>query len=246
MSRTTTETIESMFLRQRPAPKPMEPLMKPLRRAIHLPKSVICWLYGAYLTLRYVDQPSVFPAFTFSRLTPVKISKAEGSRISVQGQIRIAPWLGHYPISIRMGQEASLVVRGDFILGDDVHIRIGHNASLILGGKENESGSGITARCVILVSQKIEIGKDVMIAWDTFITDSDWHTIEGQSSVQTTVIGDHVWIGTGAKILKGCRIGNHSIVAAGAVVTSGVYPNRALLGGVPAQILRNDIADWSR
>lgn len=51
------------------------------------------------------------------------------------------------------------------------------------------------------------------------------------------VIGDDVWIGYGATILSGVRIGQGAVVAAGAVVSSDVPPY-AVVGGVPAKVLK--------
>ncbi len=51
------------------------------------------------------------------------------------------------------------------------------------------------------------------------------------------VIEDDVWVGTGAIILHGVRIGRGAIVAAGAVVTQDVQPY-AIVGGVPAKLLK--------
>ncbi len=50
-------------------------------------------------------------------------------------------------------------------------------------------------------------------------------------------IGHDVWIGTSAVILRGVKIGNGAIVAAGAVVTKDV-PAFAIVGGIPAKILK--------
>lgn len=50
-------------------------------------------------------------------------------------------------------------------------------------------------------------------------------------------IGDDVWIGTNALVLDGVSIGNHAVVAAGAVVTKDV-PEYAIVGGVPAKIIK--------
>lgn len=51
------------------------------------------------------------------------------------------------------------------------------------------------------------------------------------------VIGDDVWIGYGATILSGVRIGQGAVVAAGAVVTKDVPPY-AVVGGVPAKVIK--------
>ena len=50
-------------------------------------------------------------------------------------------------------------------------------------------------------------------------------------------IGDDVWIGANAVVLPGVTIGNHSVVAAGAIVTKDV-PQGSLVAGVPAKILK--------
>ena len=57
--------------------------------------------------------------------------------------------------------------------------------------------------------------------------------VEGRYSV---VIGDDVWIGAGAAILGGVRIGTGAVIAAGAVVTHDVPPY-AIVGGVPAKAI---------
>ena len=57
-------------------------------------------------------------------------------------------------------------------------------------------------------------------------------------STKPVVIDDDVWIGANAVILPGVRIGTHSIVAAGAVVTKDV-PDYSLVAGVPAKILKD-------
>lgn len=63
-----------------------------------------------------------------------------------------------------------------------------------------------------------------------------------KSDDQPVRIGDDVWVGAGAIILKGVTIGRGAIIAAGAVVSKNI-PAYAIVGGVPAQVIRYR---WSR
>ena len=56
-------------------------------------------------------------------------------------------------------------------------------------------------------------------------------------STKPVVIGDDVWIGSNAVILPGVTIGQHVVVAAGAVVTKDVPPY-SLVGGIPAKEIK--------
>lgn len=89
----------------------------------------------------------------------------------------------------------------------------------------------------------ITIGADCAISWGVIVMDSDVHSIDGRRRTAPVVIGDRVWLGQGARILKGVTIGSGAVVAAGSVVTKDV-PERALVGGVPARVIRRDVS-WS-
>jgi acetyltransferase-like isoleucine patch superfamily enzyme len=51
------------------------------------------------------------------------------------------------------------------------------------------------------------------------------------------VIERNVWIAAGATVIGGVIVGEHSVVAAGSVVTKDVPPN-SLVGGNPARVIR--------
>lgn len=62
---------------------------------------------------------------------------------------------------------------------------------------------------------------------------------------EKTVVGNDVWIGTGAILLDGVKIGNGAVVGASSVVTKDV-PDFAIVAGVPAKVIRyRDIQDSS-
>jgi len=89
-------------------------------------------------------------------------------------------------------------------------------------------------------SEKIEIGQDCMIAPFVYIVDSD-HSIDkgspmnSQPNITAPIkIGNDVWIGTGAKILKGVTVGNGAVIAAGALVKDDVA-DYEIVGGIPAK-----------
>jgi acetyltransferase-like isoleucine patch superfamily enzyme len=93
----------------------------------------------------------------------------------------------------------------------------------------------------IFASNSIEIGDDCMIAPFVYLVDSD-HGISRSERMNKQAnqaapikIGNDVWIGTGAKILKGVTIGDGAIIAAGAVVKDDV-PAYKIVGGIPAKI----------
>ncbi|MBK6263778.1 acyltransferase [Marivirga sp. S37H4] len=92
----------------------------------------------------------------------------------------------------------------------------------------------------IFASEKISIGDDCLIAPFVYIVDSDHSAEKGklinqQPNMTSAVkIGNDVWIGTGAKILKGTTIEDGAVIAAGAVV-SGLVKSNEIFGGIPAK-----------
>ena len=90
----------------------------------------------------------------------------------------------------------------------------------------------------------VEIGNHVNLAQGITVTalnhifaDSNKRIDEQGVSTTLVVIGNDVWIGANAVILPGVTIGDHSVVAAGAVVTKDVPPH-SLVAGVPAKIIK--------
>jgi hypothetical protein len=93
--------------------------------------------------------------------------------------------------------------------------------------------------------QSIEIGDDVFTGPNVYITDQNHSYGDPRTPIgrqwpenNPVVIGDGCWIGTGAIILPGTRLGRNVAVAGGAVVR-GEFPDHSVVGGVPAKVLRS-------
>ena len=126
-------------------------------------------------------------------------------------------------------------------LGDEPVLRVGDRC--VIG-----RGSHIVAH------HSIVIGDDVYTGPYVYITDQN-HSyadpdtpIGRQWPLNTAVsIGAGTWLGAGAVILPGARIGRNVVVAAGSVVR-GTVPDRCVVAGVPARIVREYVSGtgWSR
>lgn len=213
----------------------------------YLKSHPLLWIYSAYLTIRYVDKYYTFPAIWFNRFVKVKIHKGANSKLIIIKKLIFESFIhGESPTIIQIANKGSIIIEEEFILGDGIKINVCTNAILKIKGKDKESASGITGNSVIMVMKYLEFGKDALCAWDLFITDCDWHAIDNKKAVSPTIIGDHVWIGIGAKILKGVEIGTNSIVASNSVVLHGSYPENSLLSGIPARVVKLNIGRWCR
>lgn len=118
--------------------------------------------------------------------------------------------------------------RGIRVVVDSGQLQIGHGTSI----------NGLGTK--ILCKSAVTIGGGCSISWDVQILDNDFHamTVGGvaQPSTAPVVIGDHVWIGTRAIILKGVTVGDGAVIAAGAVVTRNV-PAGSVAAGLPAKVV---------
>lgn len=136
---------------------------------------------------------------------------------------------------IRVRPGASFEVGGRVALQRGLRIVV-DSGRLSIGAGTNVNGFGTK----ILVAESVTIGAGCTFSWDVQILDNDFHalTVDGvqQPSRAPVVIGDRVWVGTRAVILKGVTIGDGAVVAAGAVVNKDV-PAGAIVAGVPAKVV---------
>jgi acetyltransferase-like isoleucine patch superfamily enzyme len=142
-----------------------------------------------------------------------------------------------FPSLLFLGDQAKLIIKGHFQIYSGAKVYVNKGAQLILG-------SGYIANdATISCFKYIEIGEGVFISDRVTIRDSDNHQLVGDHvPTQPIIIGNHVWIGMNVTILKGVKIGNGAVLAAGCVVTKDI-PDYALVAGIPARIIRENV-EW--
>jgi acetyltransferase-like isoleucine patch superfamily enzyme len=131
---------------------------------------------------------------------------------------------------------------------EGVHFAVGEGGSVDIGD------FCYFTNAVLLCELELRIGSYVMIGWNATITDTDFHPTSPAERIadaiacsplgngrprptivrRPVIIGDDVWIGPAATILKGVRIGAGSFIEAGAVVARDVPPRTRVIGN-PAQ-----------
>jgi acetyltransferase-like isoleucine patch superfamily enzyme len=140
---------------------------------------------------------------------------------------------------------------GRFVwIGDRTKVRC-HEGLVEIGAK-----TVMGQECTITAYQHIRIGEQCVIADRAMFIDFDHGVVEVERPIRQQGIykrdievGSNVWVGYGACILRGVRVGDNSVVGTNAVVTKDV-PANAVVGGIPARILRmreapNDLR-WER
>jgi acetyltransferase-like isoleucine patch superfamily enzyme/coenzyme F420-reducing hydrogenase beta subunit len=176
----------------------------------------------------------------FRPLKYCRLDIAKTAQLIIKGSLtmgRQQVLISHKETRLLLEPNAKMTVNGNYIMYADAYIRVIKNGELILNSGFINEGVQITC------ASKISIGEGCVIARDVVIRDYDAHTIDIPDYEITTIeIGNHVWIGNRAMILKGVKIGDGAIIAAGAVVTKNV-PAKTIVGGVPAKVIKENI-NW--
>lgn len=112
-------------------------------------------------------------------------------------------------------------------------IRFVHNSAVYC---QSEIGKGTVfgyGGIAVVIHKRSVIGKECVIGSNV--------TIGGRSrSEHVPVIGDHVYIATGAKILGDIHVGDGAVIGANAVVLEDV-PAYSVVVGIPAKVIKTDI-----
>jgi acetyltransferase-like isoleucine patch superfamily enzyme len=128
---------------------------------------------------------------------------------------------------------------GRFVwVGDGTKIRC-HEGVVEIGAK-TVLGQEVT----ISAYRRVRIGEQCVIADRAMFIDFDHGVVEVERPIRRqgiykrdVEVGSNVWIGYGACVLRGVRVGDNSIVGTNSVVTRDV-PANAVVAGIPARVIR--------
>jgi acetyltransferase-like isoleucine patch superfamily enzyme len=141
-------------------------------------------------------------------------------------------------LQIQIGRRGTIRF-GRFVwVGDGTKIRC-HEGEVVIGQK-----TVLGQECTISAFQHVRIGEQCVIADRAMFIDFDHGSVEVERPIRQqgiykrdVDIGSNVWIGYGACVLRGVRVGDNAVIGTNSVVTRDV-PANAVVGGVPARILR--------
>lgn len=121
-------------------------------------------------------------------------------------------------------------------------VRVKSNAEVspyIRIGDRSELGTRCVIQSGVVIGDDVIMGPDVKIFSRNHRFEDIGQPVRDQGKKQDPVtIGNDVWIGANVVVLPGVTIGNHAVLAAGAIVTRDV-PEWTIVGGNPARVIRD-------
>lgn len=148
------------------------------------------------------------------------------------------------------------------------YLALNSGSKLMFGGKANFArgtkircdGGGIinwgdgfycNENCFFATNTKLEFGTNCLLGWNVHLRDSDGHQIidcDNNTAINkngSVIIGNHVWIGANATILKNVHISDNCVVAYGSIIARSFNETNVIIGNTPGKILRRNI-NWEK
>ena len=156
-----------------------------------------------------------------------------GRRLKLDGLAFIGPG-----VVLQIGKNARVELGRWSWLGHGTKIRC-HEGVVSIGAK-----TVMGQECTISAFQHVSIGRECVIADRVMLIDFDHGVVEVERPIRLqgiykrdTRVGNNVWIGYGACILRGVTVGDNAVIGTNTVVTKDL-PANAVAGGTPARVLR--------
>ena len=153
-------------------------------------------------------------------------------------------WRSEGPFFLGRGLELKIEPRGEIRFGRFAWIGDGTKIRCHEGVVEIGEKTVMGQECTISAYQRVRIGSECVIADRAMFIDFDHGIVEVERPIRLqgiykrdVEVGNNVWIGYGACILRGVSVGDNSVIGTNSVVTRDV-PANAVVGGIPARIIR--------
>jgi acetyltransferase-like isoleucine patch superfamily enzyme len=173
------------------------------------------------------------PAYARMLLRLLVLKLRHRGRLRTDGLCFICPG-----VQLEIGRRATLRIGRWVWIGHATKIRV-HEGEVRIGAK-----TVMGQECTISAFQHVSIGRECIVADRVMLIDFDHGIVEVERPIRLQGIykrdvnvGHNVWIGYGACILRGVTVGDNSVIGTSAVVTGDV-PANAIVGGVPARVIR--------
>jgi acetyltransferase-like isoleucine patch superfamily enzyme len=191
-------------------------------------------------SFKYLFLSGIFLPFKVYKRAGIVVRKGAiielGGRLTLGTSDKERPIVSRLPINLFFGKRSKIKIGHSVSAGAGVNIIVKDNAALTIG-----NNTYFTSDMHLEVVHSVSIGNDCAISWGVTIIDDDHHRIKGASSQQgNVVIGNKVWIGCNATILKNSTIGNNCVIGANSLV-KGTFPDNSLIAGNPARIIKKDV-----
>jgi acetyltransferase-like isoleucine patch superfamily enzyme len=192
-------------------------------------------LHGGPLTfLRFARRNKMLtPGYAYLLLRLAWFKLRFGKRLQVDGVAFICPG-----VKFEIGRNAVVRLGRWSWVGNGSKIRA-HEGEVIIGAK-----TVMGQECTISSFQHVAIGRECIVADRVMLIDFDHGVVEVERPIRhqgiykrDVDVGHNVWIGYGAAILRGCRVGDNCILGTYTVVTKDI-PDNAVAAGVPAEVIR--------
>ena len=191
-------------------------------------------LHGGLLTLlRFMRRHRMLTRKYARLVVRLLRRKLFAPRLKLDGLAFIGP-----RVVLEIGKKGRIELGRWSWLGHGTKIRC-HEGVVSIGAK-----TVMGQECTISAYQHVSIGRECVIADRVMLIDFDHGVVEVDRPVRVQGIykrdvrvGNNVWIGYGACILRGVTVGDNAIIGTSAVVTRDV-PANAVVAGVPARVIR--------
>jgi acetyltransferase-like isoleucine patch superfamily enzyme len=189
---------------------------------------------GVLALLRFMRRHGMLN-FAYARLAArwLRLKLRWGKRLQTDGLCFVAP-----DVTFEIGRDAVLRLGRWSWIGHGTKIRA-HEGVVEIGAK-----TVLGQECTISSFQSVRIGRECILADRVMLIDFDHGVVEVERPIRMQGIykrdvrvGHNCWIGYGACILRGATVGDNCVIGTSTVVTKDV-PSNAVVGGVPARLLR--------